>query len=597
MSRIITWRFASATLALVAVSCFASHTQAEQSVTTGDGLLSLKANMPEEVRVGEEFTYDVKVTNTSDNVTLHDIELKMTKAKGFTVDSTSTQSDDAQTEKDGENGNGNGGNGNDSAVENGSGNGDMKIAVLQPGESVTINVKASADEEGELKSCLAIVNYTPAICLTSRVIKPELELTKTAPEQVDRCSVIELQYVVKNSGSGNVGPFVVTDKLGNGITTVEGNEELKFDVDGLAAGDSRQFVARVYASEAGSFGSRAIAKAEDSELKSRSNETTTNVIAADLAVRVEGPNRLYGEQLAKFTAYVANTGNAAADDVLVNVYWPEACNLVDISDPKIQSSDQFSDKVTEQQQDEPTVAESTGDDDNQSASPNDEGSSDECSDDAGSSDGASKDGESSEDQSDNNGEVAMSDKEVTIGRLEAGQMAVIEYAVRTGKVDSLPTRIVARHICNIDAGEDQSAAQSETVASANVRTEVVRLPATQLIVFDDEDPVFSDSNVVYTIRVWNEGDADDSEVRLKAEIPEGLEFVSAKGPTEHSVDGSTIAFEPIETLSAGDRADYKITAKSIGDGDVRFTAILNSESLTQSVTAEEPTRLFAQEAE
>lgn len=47
----------------------------------------------------------------------------------------------------------------------------MKIAILKPGESRTIHVKASADEEGDLRSCLAIVNYTPALCLTSHVVK------------------------------------------------------------------------------------------------------------------------------------------------------------------------------------------------------------------------------------------------------------------------------------------------------------------------------------------------------------------------------------------------------------------------------------------
>jgi|GEM_PF-3042161 len=163
MSTRNTWRRATAVVALAAASCFATNTQAEDTITTGDGLLSLTANMPKEVRVGEEFTYTVKVANTSDNVTLHNIELKQLKAKGFSVDSTSMGSKDSESKKDGQ------------------GNDNMKIAVLKPGESKTINVKASADEEGELLSCLAVVNYMPAMCLTSQVIKPELELTKWHP--------------------------------------------------------------------------------------------------------------------------------------------------------------------------------------------------------------------------------------------------------------------------------------------------------------------------------------------------------------------------------------------------------------------------------
>lgn len=546
-----TWRLASATVAIAAASCFASATQADETITTGDGLLSLTANMPEEVRVGEEFTYSVKVTNTSDNVTIHDIELKQLKAKGFSVDSTSTESKKADGKSD----------------SNAKNHSNMMIAMLKPGESKTINVKASADEEGELRSCLAIVNYIPAICLTSQVIKPQLELTKTAPKQADRCNVIELEYMVKNAGSGDVGPFTVTDTLGKGLATIEGNDTLKFDVDGLAAGDSRKFVARVYASKPGSFSSRAIATAENSELKSRSKETTTNVIAADLAVQLEGPNRLYGEQLAKFSAKVTNTGNVAAEDVRVNVFWPEACNLVDCSEPTMQSANQSSKKASDQKQDAPTMAKNAGKTNQDSANKND-------------------------DKNGDNAELAMSDKSFTIGRLEAGQTAVFQYAVRTGDVDTLPTKVVARYICSVDAAGDQANATSEAESMAMARVEVVRLPAMQMIVLDDEDPVATKSNVVYSIRVWNEGDANDSNVTLTAEIPEGLEFVSAKGPTEYSIEGSTVSFESINTMQPGDRADYKVTAKCTGNGDVRFAAMLNSKSLTKVVTGEESTRLF-----
>jgi len=254
------WRRATAAVALAAASCVATNTQAEDTITMGDGLLSLTANMPKEVCVGEEFTYTVKVANASENVTLHNIELRQLKAKGFSVDSTSMGTKDSESKKVGK--------------------GNMKIAVLKPGESKTINVKASADEEGELRSCLAVVNHMPAICLTSQVIKPELELTKVAPKRADRCNVIELEYTVKNGGSGNVGSFVVTDTLGEGLATIEGDNTLKFQVDGLAAGDSRQFVARVYATKPGSFSSRAIAKAENSDLNARSKETTIERLEA-----------------------------------------------------------------------------------------------------------------------------------------------------------------------------------------------------------------------------------------------------------------------------------------------------------------------------
>ena len=563
MSKTNTWRSLSAAIAVAAASCLAGNGHAEETIRTGDGLLSLTADMPEEVRAGEEFTYSVKVSNTSDNVTLHNIKLKQLNAKGFTVDSTSIASKQSESNSDSKSK-------DDSKSKNDGKNnskGRMSIAALKPGESKTINVKASADEEGELRSCLAIVNYTPAICLTSRVIKPELELTKTAPKQADRCELIKLEYTVKNGGSGDVGAFVVTDTLGKGLATIEGEDTLTFDVDGLAAGDSRKFVARVYASKPGSFSSRAVANAENSELKSRSKETTTEVIAADLGVQVQGPNRLYGEKLAKFTARVTNTGNTAAKDVSVNVYWPEACDMVDFSKPSMQSSEQSSSNGNEQKQGEPTMAKKDG---------------------SASSKASAKESDKSD--------IAMSDRTLSIGRLDAGQTAVFEYAIRTNDVKTLPTKVVARYVCSVDAAEGEANAKSEAVATAMTRVEIVRLPALQLVVLDDQDPVAKNSNVVYTIRVWNEGDAADNDVAVKAELPEGLEFVSAKGPSENSVDGSTITFKPIKTMKPGARADYNVTAKCTGDGDVRFSAMLTSKSLKKEVTGEEPTRLFDQAA-
>ncbi len=95
----------------------------------------------------------------------------------------------------------------------------MAIAMLRPGESRTFQVKAAADNEGELRNCLEIANYKPAICTTSRVMKPELELTKAASKKAHRCDVIELNYVIKNGGSGDVGKFQVIDELGDGLET------------------------------------------------------------------------------------------------------------------------------------------------------------------------------------------------------------------------------------------------------------------------------------------------------------------------------------------------------------------------------------------
>lgn len=133
------------------------------------------------------------------------------------------------------------------------------------------------------------------------------------------------------------------------------------------------------------------------------------------------------------------------------------------------------------------------------------------------------------------------------------------------------------------------------MAMADVK--VLRLPALQLQVVDDEDPVQDGTSVTYTIEVWNEGDAPDSNVEIVATLPDALEFKDADGPTEASSDGKRIKFAPIETMEAGDRAQYTVTATPTGSGAVRFEASLKSKMLQQEVLGEEPTQLFASSSE
>ncbi|WP_442511373.1 DUF11 domain-containing protein [Novipirellula sp. SH528] len=567
------------TMLVAAAICVSpSRAQADETITTGDGLLMLRASMPEETRVGESFTYTVEVTNASDNIVLHDIELKQRKAKGLSIESVSVKGENAkkQNKKDAKK----------TTTEKTSTSGDsMKIATLTPGQSRTLEVTASADEEGELRSCLEIASYTPALCLSSKVVKPQLELTKTAPEKANRCDVIELEYAVKNGGSGDVGPFVVSDSLGDGLATIKGNSELEFQVDGLKAGDTRKFVARVYAQKAGTFSSRAVAKAKKSDLQSRSKETSTEVITADLAVNVDGPSRLYGDQMAEFTASVTNTGNAVAEDVQVRVLWPNKSRLLDMSNVSIAKQDKQSETSN---QGEPTPAKNKKSDKDQK---------DKSAKNSDAKDKKSKNNESgNNDSGDQKIAMEMNEDTITINRLEAGQTATFDYALRAGDIDKLPTKVVATYVCSVDGAEDQAKAEARATSMAMAEVKIVRLPAMQMLVIDDEDPVSNGDEVVYMIRVWNEGDAADSKVQVVAELPDGLTFKSAEGPTKHSQDGSSVTFEPIKTMKPGDRMDYKVTAKASGNENVLFKATLSSEKLSQEVTTEEPTRLFSRQA-
>ncbi|TWT96219.1 COG1361 family protein [Neorhodopirellula pilleata] len=561
---------AFACAAFLATGLVPATGSAQESMQTGDGLLTIKASMPETARVGETFSYDVEVMNSSDNVVLHDVQLKQAKAKGFSIESVSVKGQSSKGQSDDSSQNDQDSQANQTSNEQSSSGGkSMTIKQLMPGESRTITVKATADQEGELRSCLEIASYTPAMCLTSKVVKPELELTKMAPKEANRCNMIELQYRLKNGGSGDIGKLVVTDSLGEGLSTIEGSNELKFDLDGLAAGETREFVGRVYAKKTGSFSSRATAKASNSELQSRSQKTTTRIIAADLVANVNGPKRVYGNDLATFTATIKNEGNVGADGVNVTVSWPANANLADMSEYSITKSSSDDSQSSEQsnsgksQNGQPTMAKNSG---SSQSSRQDQNSGDES--------------------------MSMQSESFVIDRLEVGDTAEFTYAIRTDNLDKLPTKVNARHVCTVDAAEDEAKSTAKTTAMAMATVKVVRLPALQLAVVDDEDPVKSDSKVQYTIQVWNEGDAVDEDVQLIAKLPNNLKFDSADGPTEVKSEGNTIEFAKIDKMQPGDRAEFTVTATPSGTGNARFEAALTSKMLQQEVIGEEPTRLF-----
>lgn len=627
----------SALLSLVCLAGWPAVASAQQTMRTGDGALEIRTELPQEVRVGEQFTYQVEVRNVSENMVLHEIKLRQTKAQGFSIESTSLQGD--QQQSDGQDRDGDQEQASQTVEQDGSGQqqNEMQIAQLQPGQSRTIEIKASADREGDLQSCLEVVSYRPAICLTSQVVKPDLKITKMAPDQVDRCSVIELEYSISNDGSGDLGKFQVVDELADGLMTIEGNKSLKFDVDGLKAGETRSFVGRVFATEPGEFASRAVARAENADLKSRSENTKTKVVAAELDVRVEGPGRLYGEQLAKFTAFVTNVGNAPAEDVRVKVRYPRKANLADLGDYQLQSaqqqdsgqgSQQGKSDGQQQSQNRNQAQANNGGNSSQQQGANDPSGSDQNSQRSGSdqqnqdSDRQANQSQSDQQQSGQNQGSGKRDQQgqkqdqqsdaadqqqglqdfelaaetFQIGQLKPNQTAKFQYAIRPGNLSTVPTQVEARYVCTIDMAQQTDQARARSISKGMARAELVRLPALQIVAVDDEDPVSHGEEVQYTIRVWNEGDAADQQIEITAELPDGLEFVAANGPTEHSVEGKTVTFKPMEKMKPEQQADYRVTARSTGSGDVRFRAKLNSEALDSEVVAAEPTRLFNRQA-
>jgi uncharacterized repeat protein (TIGR01451 family) len=719
--------------------------RSEQSIRTGDGMLAVSASLPAEIRTGEQFTYNVTVQNTTDDVTLHDIQLRHTQPTGLTIDSINQEGEAGQQQQgqqqqrrqqqqgqqqQGQQQQGQQQRGQQQDQEpqpqqprpvqerqdeqgrqqqqqqgqqqQGGQDGQMlSIEQLGPGESRTFLVTVTADQEGPVDACLIVDSYKPAICLQTRAVRPELNLVKTAPDRNRLCDIIELTYTVTNDGTGSLGQFEIIDELAEGLRTIDGQDRLAFTVDQLEAGETRQFVASVYATRTGQFSSRAEARATQADLTSRSDSVGPEVVGADLQVTLDGRDAVASNTPVVFTATVTNTGNAPADDVQVFVRIPETASLRRVSDVRLtrdgqqqrnqqqmppQAALQIDNRepavdqyylTAQQQTAQQDTAPEAGDEQqltaqqeaeqqqgnqqqtgqqqrdqqtrqqrrNQQQQIEQQQQDDDLSgvaeatlqagvafpaDDSGQQSGQQQAGQQQagqqqagqqqhnqqqqadqqrgqqqqagrqqqqtdqqwqrEQQQQQEFQTPMREAQMSIGRLEPGQSARFDYVVATRGMDEIDSQVEALYVCAIDVVDD--AAQASASAQAMATTRIIRLPGLQVYVLDDVDPVATDQQVTYTIRVKNEGDAPDQDVRVTAMMPEQLEFVSAEGPTEHQQQDGQITFEPIQELAPGEELEFLVTATAVQEGSVRMQVDVDSQALGSTVRTEEPTQLF-----
>ena len=276
---------------------------------TGDqatGNLRVDVMGPAEVAIGQTYDYQIKVSNISKNLVLEDVTVHQSRAEGFSIEKSEPKTGEG---KDGQ--------------------AHWTIDRLKPGESKTIKVTALSDKEGAAAGCLS-VDYQPSLCLATRFVKPEIQLSKAVADRADICRPLEVRYTLKNTGSGVARGLKLSDDLPDGLMTAEGKGEVSFDVGDLAAGQSRDFRTTLNAAKPGAFSSRAVAKGEG-ELEARSNKPETRIVQSKLAVDITGPSTMYIDRPATYQVKVENKGDAPAVEAKLTVQADRQVRVVQMS--------------------------------------------------------------------------------------------------------------------------------------------------------------------------------------------------------------------------------------------------------------------------
>lgn len=129
-----------------------------------------------------------------------------------------------------------------------------------------------------------------------------------------------------------------------------------------------------------------------------------------------------------------------------------------------------------------------------------------------------------------------------------------------------------------------------TQVSTSCATKVIGISALLLEKADNPDPIEVGETTTYTVKVTNQGSADDTNVKISVEFPEEVSPVSASNGGV--VSGRTVTFPAFPRLAPKQAFEYSIVARGVKVGDARVTFIRTSDGIPAPTTAEESTRVY-----
>ncbi|MFW6061837.1 MAG: hypothetical protein ACOC93_03420 [Planctomycetota bacterium] len=267
----------------------------------------VELTMPQEAQVGQTFDYTIRATNIA-GIPLRNVVVLHEFPENFEPIEVSRQGqmDEAGMAR-------------------------WELGAMGPGQTETIRVRGQATDTGQMQACTDVLYDLPQICLTTRVTRPELEITKTAPDRVIQCDPIPVTLTVRNTGTGTAQDVVVTDDLADGLVTEDDQTELTWRVGDLAPDQSEQREFMVRAERTGQF--RNVARVESAGgVTAESVATQTTVVRPELQVTKSGPQRHYIGRPITYRLTVTNQGDGVARNTQLVDQVPNGANFLEASD-------------------------------------------------------------------------------------------------------------------------------------------------------------------------------------------------------------------------------------------------------------------------
>jgi uncharacterized repeat protein (TIGR01451 family) len=175
----------------------------------------------------------------------------------------------------------------------------------------------------------------------------------------------------------------------------------------------------------------------------------------------------------------------------------------------------------------------------------------------------------------------------------SGTLANGKITYNLGSVDASAPQNVSATFTSATSATYEFAGTAKGACAAAVSTscstKIVGLAAILLEKADDPDPVAVGDTTTYTVKVTNQGSAEDNNVQIIVTIAPELTPVSS---SEGTIEGNTVTLPVVPSLAPKQTVTYKIVAKGVKVGDGHTSFKLKSDILKSAITAQESTHVY-----
>ena len=213
-------------------------------------------------------------------------------------------------------------------VSNQGGSVTWNLGSIEPGKVMRIQMKLKPVAPGEIGS-IAQVTFTSRAGARTRITKPILRVTHSAPPKTLIGRYVPLQIVVENTGNGPARNVIIQERVPANLTfEIRGKpeKEIEYAIGTLGPGQKRSITLRLKATQVGKVQNLMVAHGEGG-LRAQ-HVIGLEITAPNLGVESKGPKRRFLGRPAEHEFTVKNTGSAAATNVDLVARLPRGLRFV-----------------------------------------------------------------------------------------------------------------------------------------------------------------------------------------------------------------------------------------------------------------------------